>query len=115
MTDNNHTPDSNGGDYEVGYGRPPKATRFQPGVGGNPRGRPKGRKNLKTELFDELGRKTAVDEKGGRRRLMSHQTIIVKRLVARAAKGDGRAVEQVLRLIEQIEAFRGVAEIKEND
>ena len=29
------------GDYEVGYGRPPKSSRFPKGRSGNPRGRPK--------------------------------------------------------------------------
>lgn len=27
--------------YEVGYGRPPKATQFKPGQSGNPKGRPR--------------------------------------------------------------------------
>ena len=31
--------------YDVGYGKPPKATRFQPGTSGNPRGRPRGSRN----------------------------------------------------------------------
>ena len=31
--------------YEVGYGKPPQATRFQPGKSGNPKGRPKGSRN----------------------------------------------------------------------
>src|SRR5260370_15663888 len=30
------------GDYKVGYGRPPTATRFRKGVCGNPGGRPRG-------------------------------------------------------------------------
>jgi hypothetical protein len=30
-------------DYEVGYGKPPSATRFKKGVSGNPKGRPRGR------------------------------------------------------------------------
>ena len=74
----------------------------------------RGAENLKAELLDELGRKTALFEKD-KRHLMSHQTIIVKRLVEHAAKGDPRAVEQVLRLITQIEALQAAAEIKEND
>ena len=30
------------GDYEVGYGRPPVQSRFQPGQSGNPAGKRKG-------------------------------------------------------------------------
>ena len=40
----------NGASYEIGYCRPPVATRFQPGVSGNPSGRRKGTRNLKTIL-----------------------------------------------------------------
>lgn len=137
MTDKNHAPNSNGGDYEVGYGRPPAATRFQPGASGNTRGRPKGRKNLKTELFDELGQK-APFRVNGKLRVMSCQTVIIKRLIMDATNGNGRAREQLLRLLAQVEIIPGapapdpigaekgaqilaqtrahfVAEIKEND
>jgi hypothetical protein len=36
--------------YSVGYGRPPKHTRFKPGRSGNPKGRPRGSRNLSTEM-----------------------------------------------------------------
>ena len=39
---------------EVGYRKPPKATQFKQGQSGNPHGRPKGTKNLKTDLIEEL-------------------------------------------------------------
>ena len=48
--------ESDGGN-EVGYRKPPMHTRFKPGQFGNPRGRPKGTKNLKTDLQEELGEK----------------------------------------------------------
>ena len=47
-------------DYEVGYRKPPKHTRFKPGQSGNLRGRPKGTKNLKTDLMEELGEKILI-------------------------------------------------------
>ena len=37
-------------EYEVGYGKPPKDSQFKKGESGNKRGRPKGVKNLKTEV-----------------------------------------------------------------
>lgn len=41
-------------DPPVGYKKPPVAKQFQPGQSGNPAGRPKGSKNLKSELAEEL-------------------------------------------------------------
>ncbi len=84
---NGEAPDDS---YEVGYGNPPKHTRFQPGQSGNPRGRPKGTKNLKTDLMEELGEKIIVRE-GGQARKVSKQRAVVKSVVARTLKGDVRA------------------------
>jgi len=36
--------------FPVGYGSPPVATRFAPGVSGNPAGRPKGQQNFRSAL-----------------------------------------------------------------
>ena len=43
-----------GDEQPVGYGNPPKESRFKKGQSGNQRGRPKGSKNLKTDLAEEL-------------------------------------------------------------
>ena len=86
------------GDHEVGYGKPPQHTRFQPGESGNPRGRPNGTKNLKTDLMEELGEKILVHE-GGQARKLSKQRALVKALLARALKGDARAVNSLLSMM----------------
>ena len=38
------------GSHDVGYGRPPAATRFVKGQSGNPAGRPRGSKNKPAQL-----------------------------------------------------------------
>ena len=47
-------------DDSVGYGKPPKANQFQPGVSGNPNGRPKGRPSSEQILFEEAARLVKV-------------------------------------------------------
>jgi hypothetical protein len=88
--------------YSVGYGKPPRHTRFKPGQSGNPRGRVKGRKNLATELLEELSERVIVTE-NGRQKKLSKQTVILKRMVTDAAQGDAKARDQLLKLIGVIE------------
>ena len=83
------------GDYEVGYGKPPKGTQFKPGQSGNPRGRPKGTKNLKTDLMEELREKIVIRE-GDRPQKVSKQRAMVKSVVNRAIKGDPRSTSIAL-------------------
>jgi hypothetical protein len=82
--------ESNGGEYEVGFKRPPVHTRFRKGESGNRKGRPKGTKNLKTDLHEELNERITVKE-GERTRKISKQRAFVKTVLSKAMKGDGRA------------------------
>jgi hypothetical protein len=83
--------------YKIGYGKPPKATQFQKGKSGNPRGRPKGSLNLATDLASELREIITVSEHGRPRRV-SKQRALIKSLLAKALQGDIRAATAVLAL-----------------
>src|SRR5215831_17367694 len=78
------------GDYEVGYGKPPRHTRFVKGQSGNPRGRPPGAKNFTTLLNEALNELVIVAENGGRRKVSKRQAIVTQ-LVNRSATADLRA------------------------
>jgi hypothetical protein len=82
-------------DYEVGYGKPPRTTRFKKGQSGNPRGRRSGSKNLSTLLSEALNEPVIVTE-NGRRRKVSKREAIIKQLVNQSAKGDWRATKLLL-------------------
>jgi hypothetical protein len=95
-------PPDNERDYEVGYGKPPRHTRFEPGRSGNPRGRPGGSKNLSTLLSEALNEPVIVVE-NGRRRKITKRRAIIKQLVNRSAKGDWRGTKILLDIIQDIE------------
>jgi hypothetical protein len=71
-------PKQHSGDYEVGKGRPPQRTRWKPGQSGNPKGRPKGVKNLNTILIETLGQKIEVRVKGKTRKITVLEGIVMK-------------------------------------
>jgi len=103
MSDDTERNDDAKRGYEVGYRKPPKHTQFKPGKSGNPRGRPKGTKNLATDLREELGETVLVRE-GDRAKRISKQRALVKSLMTRTLKGDARAAtlltSMMLRLLD---------------
>jgi hypothetical protein len=88
-------------DYEVGDKKPPKDSRFKKGESGNPSGRPKGIKNLKTDLVEELQEKIAVRE-GDRSVEISKQRLIVKTLVTKTLRGDARITNTLVNLMSRV-------------
>jgi hypothetical protein len=80
-------------DYEVGYGKPPVATRFKKGNAANRRGRPRSSKNLATLLEHALDEPVAIAEKGERRKL-TKRDLVIKQLVNKSAEADLRATRR---------------------
>jgi hypothetical protein len=74
-------------DGRVGYKRPPANTSFKPGRSGNPKGRPRHARNLKTEFLEELCEPIRVRE-GDREMKISKQRALVKSLIDAAIKGE---------------------------
>lgn len=101
-------------DYEVGYGKPPKATRFKPGQSGNPKGRPKGAKNkhafsdverMKDIILDEAYRDISVNEGDGRVTIPMAQAVI-RSLAVNSAKGQHLAQRLFTELLTSTERSR---------
>lgn len=86
-----------------GYGKPPVAGRFKSGQSGNPGGRPKGSKNLRTLIKEEGGKKVVVQE-GGRRKKVSKMGLAVTQLMNKAAQGEARFVGLALDQMHNAEA-----------
>ena len=90
-------------DYEVGYRKPPRQTRFTKGQSGNPRGRSPGAKNLKTLVSDALNEFVIVSENGVRRKITKREAIVTQ-LVNRSASADFRAIKILLDMVRDIES-----------
>ena len=85
--------------YSVGYGKPPKHSRFKPGHSGNPKGRPKGAQSDSTLLQAELKRSVAITE-NGRSGKLSKRAVMIRNLVNKAM-GDIRAAQIVIAMSEK--------------
>ena len=85
----------------VGYKKPPQHTRWTKGQSGNPTGRAKGQRNLKTDLATELAEFMQITE-GGVPKRITKQRAVIKALTAKAINGDPRAVQLILELVMSI-------------
>lgn len=85
-------------DEKTGYKQPPKANQFTAGKSGNPKGRPKGTRNLKTDL-NALLRKRIVVREDGETRHVSRQEAMLLSLFSKAVRGDVKATSNLLAMV----------------
>jgi hypothetical protein len=101
------------GNYDVGYGKPPKHTRFQKGQSGNCRGRKKNTRNLKTELRSVLDEELALLV-GGRDTKLSARKAMLIALRNKALKGDVRAIGMLVAMLERLLPETLIEDVKES-
>jgi hypothetical protein len=89
----------------VGYGRPPVERRFKPGQSGNPKGRPKNRKNIAALLKDVLDRPVKIRSGNDVRHITMFQAIL-EVTANKAVAGDPRASTTIMQFVEKLEIFK---------
>ena len=86
-------------DYEVGYGRPPKASQFKPGQSGNPTGCKRKPKSTQDQMRSILSKRIPITE-GGQSKRVTLQEVMLRSIANKAAKGDLRAASFVMNLVQ---------------
>ena len=102
--------------YDVGYGKPPKDTRFKPGQSGNPKGRPRGSKNKRPGMHEERMKDLILDEayrditirEGHRSVTIPMAQAVMRSLAVNAAKGQHRAQRLFSELLASVESSRKI-------
>jgi hypothetical protein len=93
MTDERNNPD-----YEVGYKKPPKHTRFQPGVSGNPKGKPKKNTTLQEEVKTILSSRVPVTI-GGKKVYVTKRQLLLEQIINGAINKDPRMMRLAIPLL----------------
>ena len=81
--------------YDVGHGKPPRHTRFQPGRSGNPGGRKKECLNNKTVLERVLNSEIVLSDRGKPRKTTIREALFL-RCVQSGLAGNQRSIEYAL-------------------
>jgi hypothetical protein len=92
-----------GDGHAGGYKHPPPRSRFKAGQSGNPKGRPKGGRNLKTDLTTLLKKRVAIREDGELRQV-SRQEAMLLSLFEKAVRGDIKASSQMFAMLMKMDA-----------
>jgi hypothetical protein len=94
------------GDYEVGYGRPPRAHRFKKGEPSrNPKGRPRGTNRPAPDLVAALWQPVTIRMQGKERKVLYPETMI-QVAKDKALKGDQRAARTLINLLRELDILK---------
>jgi hypothetical protein len=91
-------------DYEVGYGRPPKHTRFKTGQSGNRKGRKRKPPSLSPDfkrLFDQVMSEELTITQGNKKMILTMLEAGLRQLARQHAQGDRHARREVIAYAER--------------
>ena len=90
-------------DYEVGYKKPPRHSRFKPGNRANPHGRGKRKQRTEAAIVHEIMTQRVTFVEGGKSKRAPRIALMIKRLGAAALNGDVGAAEALLKIRKNFE------------
>ncbi len=90
------------GRQKVGRGNPPKHSQFRKGVSGNPKGRPKGTRNLSSYVMEAAHDQVTLTV-GGKKRKIPKIHATAMQLATKAALGNQAAINKFLDVLDEIE------------
>jgi hypothetical protein len=93
--------------YDVGYGKPPRATQFKKGTSGNPKGRPKTKQETWGSVITGVLNGDVEFSEGGRVKHAAALEVIARDQASRAVTGDVAAARMLLKLKRLAEANDG--------
>ena len=88
------------GDYEVGYGKPPKEHQFRPGWSGNIAGRRKSKKSGSTDISELLNEPVKITT-GGKVREMGPFEAGFRKIAKRAVEGHLPSILKFIKICEE--------------
>jgi uncharacterized protein DUF5681 len=88
------------------YQRPPRKGQFKSGQSGNPHGRPKGSRNIRTYVQRLLDAPILVKEDGKTRKISRAEAIAIQ-YVNMAARGDPKGLAAVMSLTREYDSATG--------
>ena len=89
-------------EYKIGYGKPPKDSRFKPGNNANPKGRSKRKPPALAKTMQDFQGQLCRYTESGRKKTARRQDLISKKVVSDAVKGDVKSAEMLLNLWEHL-------------
>lgn len=96
-------------DYEVGYGKPPKHSRFKPGESGNPKGKPRGRRSHKETVRAIFDERIPVQTPKGLKKMTKLEALVHTNM-SQALRGDRRASDLVFKIAREFGLHEEVAD-----